>query len=93
MNLVTICPPEPNESGLTKTQGTRIVLSDGSELHGITKIVLTADLNDIWRAEVACHFKASELPNVLAQIEATAIPEGVMAEATTFVDEAHRCEP
>lgn len=40
--------------GLTKTQGTKVILEDGSELEGIRKIVLTAEVNDFWRADITC---------------------------------------
>lgn len=76
MNLVTIVPPEPTESGLTLTNGTRVLLADGTPLEGVTRIVLTLEPNGIWTAQIDCNIRATELPNVLAKIEATAFPEG-----------------
>lgn len=35
-------------------QGTRVVLEDGVELEGVTKIVLTAEVGEVWRAEIHC---------------------------------------
>lgn len=36
----------------TLTQGTKVILPDGSELPGVTKIVLTAEPNGLWTADV-----------------------------------------
>lgn len=52
--LVKIVPPAPTGSGLVLTQGTQVFVGD-TEITNITKIVLTAEVNDIWRAEIHCH--------------------------------------
>lgn len=48
--LVTIIPPDLSPGNPTRTQGTKVVLEDGSELTNVKRVVLTADLNDLWRA-------------------------------------------
>lgn len=52
MPIVKIVPPNtgPNQ---TLAQGTK-VLVDGVELEGVQKIVLTAEVNELWRAEIHC---------------------------------------
>lgn len=36
------------------SRGTRVVVGD-AELTGVTRIVLVADVDDIWRATIECH--------------------------------------
>ena len=52
MSYVRIVQPERDSSGATNSMGTKILLDDGSELQGVYKIVLTAQVNDVWRAEL-----------------------------------------
>ena len=49
LRIVTNKPDK--KTGLTKTQGTQVFAGD-TELTGITRIVLTADVNDVWRAQI-----------------------------------------
>lgn len=49
---VTVIPPEPSATGITYSQGTRVVLADGSELGKVTKITLVAEVNDVWRGTI-----------------------------------------
>lgn len=50
--LVTIIPPDQTPGRPNRTQGTRVVLEDGSELTNVRRVVLTADVNDLWRAQI-----------------------------------------
>lgn len=36
------------------TNGTKVMVGD-VELQGVTRIVLTAEMDDVWRAEIHCH--------------------------------------
>lgn len=49
---VTVIPPDPGETGVSRSQGTRVVLADGSELGKVTKITLVAEVNDVWRGTI-----------------------------------------
>lgn len=52
----------PVESGqLQITQGTKVLLPSGEELKGVHKIVLTAEVNDFWRAEIHCFAQVTDL--------------------------------
>ena len=52
-HIVTIVPPAPPINGEPcKTQATKVLLEDGSELGNVTRIVLSADINDVWRAQI-----------------------------------------
>lgn len=46
--------PVKRGNGPMATMGTKVILGD-QELGGVTKIVLTAEINDIWRADITCH--------------------------------------
>lgn len=54
MNLITIVPVESGPGEIQKTQGTQVILSDGSQLGGVSKIELVAEINDVWRAVIHC---------------------------------------
>jgi hypothetical protein len=61
-----IIPPDTSAE-LTLTQGTRIVVGD-AELAGVTRVVLYADVNNVWRAEIHC---LCAPPNVCAEAVVT----------------------
>jgi hypothetical protein len=61
VSYVRIVAPAPSEIGLTRTQGTKVLLEDGSELEGVYRIVLRAEVNDIWTAEIHCHPSMAEI--------------------------------
>lgn len=46
--------PAKSDGPVQKSQGTKVMVGD-VELSGVTKVVLTAEVNDIWRAEIHCH--------------------------------------
>lgn len=75
MRLVTIVPPAPDASGHTRTHGTQVLDANGQPIKGITKIVLTAEVSDVWRAEIHCHVQVPRIEGV----EATIVP--VLPEA------------
>ncbi len=52
--LLRIIPPPAGTRGFVMTQGTRVETANGEEVHGVTKIVLTCEVDDIWRAEISC---------------------------------------
>lgn len=59
--LLRIVPNAPGSDGLTKTQGTKVLTPAGEELKGINRIVLTCDVNDVWRAEIHCTIQPTDL--------------------------------
>lgn len=65
MTGVRIIPAQVDGQGFTRTQGTRVMVGD-VEL-AVSRIVLTAEPANIWRAELTVH--AVELPEVLASVE------------------------
>lgn len=68
MGTVTIVPAVPDEgSGLTRTQGTK-VLVDGHELKGVTRVVLVAEVGDVWRAHIECYAQMQVMPGMLVEV-------------------------
>lgn len=59
--LLRIVPNAPGSNGLTMTQGTKVLTPAGEELKGINRIVLTCDVNDVWRAEIHCTVEPTDL--------------------------------
>ncbi len=69
MGIVTIIPPPVDDgSGLTRTQGTR-VLVDGQELKGVTKVELVASVDDVWRARIECMAHVQVMPGMVLEVE------------------------
>lgn len=54
--LIRVIPCEPTSGGLVPTMGTKIMVGD-QELSGVVKIVLTAEVGDIWKADITCHVR------------------------------------
>ena len=62
--------------GLGQTTAGSRVLIDDQELKGITKLVLTGEVNSIWKAEITMH------PSVIE------LPEGIYADVTSLEHDA-----
>lgn len=58
--IARIIQPEANASGTVMSQGTKVMVGD-KEMSGVTKIVLTAEVNDLWRAEIHCYAQSTDL--------------------------------
>lgn len=54
MALIRIIPAIDTHGEVTPTQGTKVFLGD-TEITGIYRIEVTADINDVWRAVIHCH--------------------------------------
>jgi len=54
MNLVSIVPPPTEPGKPTLTQGTEVILADGSKMDGVTGITLKAEPNGVWKANIEC---------------------------------------
>lgn len=53
------------------SHGTKVLLDDGSELQGVTRIELVAEVNDdVWRARIDCTARVAVMPGVLAEVTA-----------------------
>lgn len=51
-NIARVVPVKSKGEGVVPTHGTAILLADGSTLGGVQRIVITGDLDDVWRAEL-----------------------------------------
>jgi hypothetical protein len=75
VNIVQIIPaPARGGSGLALTNGTKVVLSDGSELQGVLRVTIVGDRDSLWKATIECLCQAPEFDAIQAQIALTAEP-------------------
>jgi hypothetical protein len=58
--MARIIPPPASDDGLTKTQGTIVMVGD-QKLGGVTGITLHCEVNDFWRATINCHVQPTDL--------------------------------
>lgn len=80
LSVVTILPaPSQSPSQAQPAQGTRVILSDGSELTGITGLTLTAKAGGLWEATITV------LPEIVQPVAAEATV--VFVEVTALADE------
>ena len=62
--LLRIMPSQPDkESGYCLTRGTKVMLGD-REVKGVTKVVITGEPNDIWRAKIECLVSITDMPGM-----------------------------
>jgi len=61
--LVRIIPQERDASGPVPTMGTKVMVGD-QQLSGVTKIVLKAEVNGIWEADITCHARMQPMDAV-----------------------------
>jgi hypothetical protein len=55
MQLIRVVPNPPSESGLTLTQGTKLMIGDVDISRGVTSVTLHCEVNDVWRATIECN--------------------------------------
>lgn len=83
LKVATIIPGEKSDgSSSHPTRGTKVILSDGSELTGVTGITLRADVGDVWRAFIEVY------PETVQVVMADA--ETCVVETTPLSDECRR---
>ncbi len=58
--LVRIVPSAPSDSGLTATQGTKVLVGD-TEIPAVFGVTLQADVNNVWTATIRCHCQPPEV--------------------------------
>jgi hypothetical protein len=77
-NIISIVPPAAKTADSpTMTQGTVVLLADGTKLEGVTRVELIAETNDVWRARIDCVVHVDRLDGLLAEINAQAFePSG-----------------
>lgn len=83
LRVATIIPGPKSSPGVAHhTKGTKVILSDGSELSGVTRITLHAEVNDVWRAVIEVY------PDTVQVIAAEA--NTCVVEVTALSDEQRR---
>lgn len=83
LEVATIVPgPQSSPNSPHLTQGTKVILSDGSELTGVSRITLRAEAGDVWKAIIEVH------PRTVQIIAAEA--DTCVVDCTALSDES-RC--
>jgi hypothetical protein len=83
VRVATIIPaPQKDGNASHPTQGTRVLLSDGSELDGVVSITLSAAPNGLWAATIEV------MPQVVPSITANA--EVKVIDITALKDESRQ---
>lgn len=71
LKVATIVPgPQSNPNSPHLTRGTKVILSDGSELGGVTGVTLRAEDDGLWKAIIEVYPR--EVPSITAEITALA---------------------
>lgn len=81
LSVVTILPPpsqKPDQAQMA--QGTKVILSDGSELAGVTSVALSAKAGGVWEATITL------LPKIIQPVNAEA--HIVEVDITTLKDQS-----
>ncbi|KTC60176.1 hypothetical protein [Pseudomonas savastanoi] len=79
LKVVTIIPgPQSRSDGPHLAQGTKVMLSDGSELGGVTSVLLFADAGGVWKASIEVYPR--EVPTVAVEVAALADEERQYAQ-------------
>jgi hypothetical protein len=58
---VRIVPSAPCSLGVSKTQGTQVLMPDGTPIPRVHRIELVADVDDVWRATIHCYVQVGEM--------------------------------
>lgn len=81
LNVATIIPGQPNEgSSVHMANGTRVMLSDGSELSGVVSVTLRAEAGGVWMASI--EVRPAVVPSINVQAE-THVVDGSLAGLAT----------
>lgn len=72
--VATIIPgPQSHPNGPHLAQRTKVLLSDGSELSGVTSVTLRADVGGVWKATI--EVDPREVPAITVEVTALADKE------------------
>lgn len=66
--IVRIIPAPAEYGEPSSCNGTKVLLSDGQELHGITGITIRGQAGDPWRAEIDVLARPDQIEGVVANI-------------------------
>ncbi|RZA22794.1 MAG: hypothetical protein EOP02_15845 [Proteobacteria bacterium] len=85
-----------NPNSPMPTMGTRVVLSDGSELTGITSITMTAEPGGVWKATITVmphHVEPITAEVIVVEAAEAVGPDEQLLEVTASSDRVRRYVP
>ena len=84
LSVVTILPPLCQKPGRAQmAQGTKVMLSDGSELSGVRSVELKAEAGGLWKAIITVYPEIIQPVNAEAEIVVVDIT-GMKAQSRTY---------
>jgi hypothetical protein len=97
VSVATIIPlASLNPNSPQPTMGTRVMLSDGSELEGVTSITMTAEPGGVWKATITVMPHRVEPITAEVMVVETADPLGPddqLLDITSVADRVRRYVP
>ncbi|MEE5083787.1 hypothetical protein V2J74_03365 [Pseudomonas alliivorans] len=67
LKVATIIPgPQSSPNSPHLARGTKVILSDGSELSGVTSVTLRADADGLWKASIEVYPR--EVPSITVEV-------------------------
>jgi hypothetical protein len=97
VSVATIIPAASlNPNSPLPTMGTRVMLSDGSELTGITSITMTAEPGGVWKATITVmphHLEAITAEVMVVETDELLSPDDQLLEVTAVGDRVRRYVP
>lgn len=76
LQVATIIPGEKSsDTSVHLARGTKVILSDGSELSGITGITLRADAGGLWKAWIEVYPQIVPIINAQAEVEVAGLDD------------------
>ncbi|WP_134943234.1 hypothetical protein [Pseudomonas syringae] len=86
LRVATIVPgPQESPNAPHLANGTKVILSDGSELSGVTGVTLRADVGGLWKATIEVY--PHEVPTLMVEVTALADEERQYAQGGCLVTE------
>ena len=84
LSVVTILPPlSPKPGSAQMAQGTKVMLSDGSELSGVRSVELKAETGGVWKAIITVYPEIIQPVNAEAEIVVVDITD-MKAQSRTY---------
>ncbi|AVI87297.1 hypothetical protein YA0016_27370 [Pseudomonas syringae] len=86
LKVATIVPgPQSHPDSPHLARGTKVILSDGSELSGVTSVTLRADAGGLWKATIEVYPR--EIPTITVEVTALADEERQYASGGSLATE------
>lgn len=73
MNLLKIVPAERSGDGPKLTNGSQVVLANGTKLEGVVRVEIIGEANNVWKAKIEVLCEPPDFDRILADIAVSAV--------------------